>query len=92
MLKVVTSDYVAAAGDNLLAGVKLAPDAITILDHVPMREALIAGLRAWPGRVVDGADRKIYDATRPRLKYAPPRPMRCTPTAMVTGGPKRGPT
>jgi hypothetical protein len=92
MLNVVTSDYVVASGDNLLEGVSLAADAITIHSQLPMREALIAGLRAYPGHKIDGRDKRLYDARRPRLKYTPPRPMRCATAALVSGEPMRGPT
>jgi 5'-nucleotidase len=92
MLKVVTSDYVVAHGDNLLEGVKLEPGAITIHRELPMRESIISGLRAWPGHRIDGRDRRIFDAKRPRLKYAPPRPMRCESAALMSGDPVRGPT
>lgn len=92
VLKVVTSDYVAANGDNLLEGVPLAPGAITIHPELRMREMLILGLRAWPGHRIDGQDRRIYDAKRPRLRYTPPRPMRCQQAALMSGDPVRGPT
>ncbi|HET6334173.1 MAG TPA: bifunctional UDP-sugar hydrolase/5'-nucleotidase [Polyangiales bacterium] len=92
VLKVVTSDYVTASGDNLLDGVPLAPGAITILPHVPMRESLIAGLRSWPGRRIDGHDKRIYDARKPRLKFTPPRPVKCLTTALMSGETVRGPT
>lgn len=92
VLNVVTSDYVAASGDNLLEGVPLGPGAITILPQLPMREALIMGLRSWPGRRIDGHDKRIYDAKRPRLKFTPPRPVKCQTTALMSGEPVRGPT
>jgi 2',3'-cyclic-nucleotide 2'-phosphodiesterase (5'-nucleotidase family) len=77
VLKVVTSDYVAASGDNLLDGVPLGPNAITVLANAPMRETLIAGLRSWPGRRIDGRDKRLYDAKNPRLRFPPPRPVKC---------------
>lgn len=92
VLNVVTSDYVATSGDNLLEGVMLAPDAITIHPELPMRESLIVGLRAYPGHKLDGRDKRLYDSKHPRLKYTPPRPVRCATPALVSGEPVRGPT
>jgi 5'-nucleotidase len=92
VLNVVTSDYVAASGDNLLDGVLLAPDAITIHPQLPMREALIMGLRNYPGHKIDGRDKRLYDPKHPRLKFTPPRPVRCATTALVSGEPVPGPT
>jgi hypothetical protein len=72
--------------------VPLAADAITIHPQLAMRDALITGLRAYPGRKIDGRDKRLYDARNPRLKFTPPRPVRCATTALISGEPVRGPT
>ena len=77
VLTVVTSDYVAASGDNLLDGVPLAPDAIKIHSKLSMRDSLIDGLKRYFGGKINGADPRFYDAKRPRLRYPGPRPIRC---------------
>jgi 5'-nucleotidase len=90
VLKVVTSDYVAASGDNLLDGVTVTPQSLKIYDSLPMRDALITGLRAYSGGKIDGNDRQLYDPKHPRLRYPAPRPVRCAETALLNAAP--GPT
>jgi 5'-nucleotidase len=81
MLTVVTSDYVVASGDGLLSGVTLPADRIRIQSTLTMREALIMGLQNYAGGKIDGADPKLYDKLRPRLRFTPPRPVQCPATA-----------
>ncbi|HKP61606.1 MAG TPA: 5'-nucleotidase C-terminal domain-containing protein [Polyangiales bacterium] len=91
MLTVVTSDYVVASGDGLLAGVNLPAERIRIQTGPTMREALIMGLQSYTKGRIDGGDRRIYDKQRPRLRYTPPRPVQC-PGPTVPSVAAQGPT
>jgi hypothetical protein len=77
MLTVVTSDYVVASGDGLMAGVSVPAERIRIQNGPTMREALIMGLRSYTKGKIDGNDRRLYDKQRPRLRFTPPRPVQC---------------
>ena len=92
VLRVVTSDYVAASGDELLEGVVLPPANVVMHPERTMREALILGLQGYGGGRIDGADRRIYDPKRPRLRYPGPRPVRCGTTALGANTAVQGPT
>ena len=76
-LHVVTSDFLASAGDGLLAGMKLGPDAVKIARDRPIRDALLDGLREYPGGALSGEDQRLFDRKKPRLRYAGSRPVRC---------------
>lgn len=76
-LRVATSDFLASSGDGLIAGVQLDPGAITISRDRPIRDALLQGLRAYPGGVLSGEDKRLYDREHPRIRHPGERPVRC---------------
>lgn len=76
-LQVVTSDFLASSGDGLLTGMELAPGAITISRDHPIRDALIDGLREYPGGELSGDDKRLFDRSRPRISYPGERPVLC---------------
>jgi len=76
-LRVVTSDFLASAGDGLLTGMQLDPDAITISRDHPIRDALIDGLREYPGGELSGDDKRLFDRSHPRISYPGDRPVLC---------------
>jgi 2',3'-cyclic-nucleotide 2'-phosphodiesterase (5'-nucleotidase family) len=76
-LRVVTSDFLASAGDGLLAGMQLDHAAIAIERDRPIRDALLEGLREYPGGTLSGDDKRLYDRNKPRIRYAGTRPVRC---------------
>jgi 2',3'-cyclic-nucleotide 2'-phosphodiesterase (5'-nucleotidase family) len=82
ILTVVTSDYVVASGDGLMAGVSVPAERIRIQSGPTMREALIMGLQSLTRGKINGSDRRLYDKQRPRLSFTPPRPVQC-PAAQV---------
>ncbi len=87
VLRVVTSDYVAASGDELLHGVKLPAANVVIHPERTMRDALISGLQSYGGGRIDGRDPKLFDGKRPRLQYPAPRPVRCEVARLGAQGP-----
>lgn len=76
-MRVVTSDFIASAGDGLLVGMKLEPGSIKVTHERPIREALIAGLRAYPGGKLSGDDKRLYDRLKPRIRFPGARPVLC---------------
>lgn len=76
-LQVVTSDFLASSGDGLLAGMPIAPDAIKIERDRPIRDALIDGLRVYPGGELSGDDKRLFDREHLRISYPGHRPVRC---------------
>lgn len=78
MLTVVTSDFLAASGDDAMKGQTLGPEALTITRDRLMRDALLDRLMAYPGGKIDGSDKRLFDPMRPRLRYPGVRPVLCS--------------
>jgi 5'-nucleotidase len=76
-LLVATSDFLASSGDGLLTGMQLDPGAITISRDRPIRDALLEGLREYPGGAVSGDDKRLFDRDHPRIRFPGERPMSC---------------
>jgi 5'-nucleotidase len=76
-LSVVTSDFLASGGDELLPGIAGAQDAVEFHRDVPMRDALIRGLAAVRGGRLDGRARALFDPAHPRVRYVGERPLQC---------------
>lgn len=77
LMTVVTSDFLASAGDGVLIGQNIEPGAITIQRDRPIRDALLEGLSSWPGGKLDGSDKSLFDPEHPRVWYPGPRPVSC---------------
>lgn len=75
-LTILTSDFLATGGDGIFSDLARArPEAFTIEDDPPIREAMATALRARGGTVSRGA---LFDARHPRIRYAGgSRPVRC---------------
>jgi 5'-nucleotidase len=76
-LRVTTSDFLASTGDGLLTGMQLDPGAITITRDRPIRDALLYGLREYPGGTLSGDDKRLFDPSQPRIRYPGERPVSC---------------
>jgi 5'-nucleotidase len=76
-LLLVTNDYVASRGDALLREDSVAPGGVTVYRERLIRDALVEGLRAYPGGRIDGTDPKLFDAGHPRMQYPGARPVHC---------------
>jgi len=76
-LRVATSDFLASSGDGLLTGMELAPGAVSIARDRPIRDALIDGLREYPGGELSGDDKRLFDRNHPRISYPGERPVLC---------------
>lgn len=76
-LTVVTSDFLAASGDGVMAGLALPPEAIHIERDRIIRDALLDGLTSYPGGKLDGADKRLFDPSAPRIRYEGTRPLHC---------------
>lgn len=76
MLTVLTSDFLATGGDGFFAALHEAhPEAFTIEDDPPIREAMASALRARGGRL---DPRTLVDRRHPRIAYpGGHRPVRC---------------
>lgn len=70
-LTLLTTDFLATGGDGLLAGIKFDLEAMP-----PVRDEMGRMLAAHP-QVYD--PKALFDASRPRLTYPAPRPVRCGP-------------
>ena len=75
-LTILTSDFLATGGDGIFSDLARArPDAFTLEDDPPIREAMAAALRARGGSL---SRRTLLDARHPRIRYAGgSRPVRC---------------
>ncbi len=75
-LTVLTSDFLATGGDGIFGELSRArPEAFTLEDGPPIREAMASALRARGGTL---ARSSLIDARRPRIRYAGGgRPVRC---------------
>lgn len=75
-LTVLTSDFLATGGDGIFSDLASArPEAFTLEDDPPIREAMAAALRARGGTL---ARRALIDAAHPRIRYpGAGRPVRC---------------
>lgn len=75
-LVVLTSDFLATGGDGFFGTLREArPDAFTLEDDPPIREAMASALRARGGRLDPSV---LLDATRPHIRYpGGSRPVRC---------------
>jgi 2',3'-cyclic-nucleotide 2'-phosphodiesterase (5'-nucleotidase family) len=78
-LSVVTSDFLASQTEGAMAGLSLPPGAIQIERDRSMRDALVAGLRAYPEGRIDGADPRLFDPKHPRIQFAGVKPLICKP-------------
>jgi 5'-nucleotidase len=76
-LLVATSDFLASSGDGLITGMQLDPGAITISRDRPIRDALLEGLREYPGGAVSGDDKRLFDRNHPRIRFPGERPVQC---------------
>jgi 2',3'-cyclic-nucleotide 2'-phosphodiesterase (5'-nucleotidase family) len=75
-LVLVTSDFLAAGGDGMLADAGLAESAIRFESGANIRDAMAEALRARGGRI-SGDDRRLRDPDRPRVALPGPRPVQC---------------
>lgn len=80
-LSLVTSDYVVARGDGLFRDTSAPRHELVLHRDKKVRDALVAGLRAWRGGKLDGQDKRLFDPKRPRIAYPGRRPVRCPSTA-----------
>jgi hypothetical protein len=77
-LAVLSTDFLAAGGDGAFGPVRARdPDAITIEDDPPVREAMAEALAALAGQELQV--RASYDPDAPRVRMPGPRPIRCAP-------------
>jgi 2',3'-cyclic-nucleotide 2'-phosphodiesterase (5'-nucleotidase family) len=76
-LRVATSDFLARSGDGLLVGMQLEEGAISVARDKLVRDALIAGLQAYPGATVSPDDKRLFDRDKPRIAYPGSRPVTC---------------
>jgi 2',3'-cyclic-nucleotide 2'-phosphodiesterase (5'-nucleotidase family) len=72
-LVVTTSDFLATGGDGFFAGAKA-----KIEIGVPMRDSIVAVLRARGGRL-DPGDARLFDPKHPRIDLPGPVPVKCGP-------------
>ncbi|HEX7479184.1 MAG TPA: bifunctional UDP-sugar hydrolase/5'-nucleotidase [Polyangiales bacterium] len=86
-LLVVTSDFLAARGEGLLTGAVDDEKAVTIHRDRQMREALLDGLKAYPGARIDGRARALFDPAEPRIRYPGTRPVACPAAAPSASAP-----
>ena len=73
-LVMVTNDFLASGGDDMLAGLDLPSDAIRFEDGATIRDAIAGVLRARGGHL-RGDD--LRDPRAPRIALPGPRPVRC---------------
>jgi 2',3'-cyclic-nucleotide 2'-phosphodiesterase (5'-nucleotidase family) len=79
MLTVITSDFLASQGDGALGGLSLGPERLNVQRERSIRSALVAGLRAYPNRRLDGRDLRLFDPQHLRITYVGARPIACPP-------------
>ena len=73
---VVTSDFLASGGDDMLGGLDLPADAVVFEESATIRDAVAEVLRARRGRL-RGDDPRLLDPKRPRIAMPGPRPIQC---------------
>ncbi|HET9953114.1 MAG TPA: bifunctional UDP-sugar hydrolase/5'-nucleotidase [Polyangiaceae bacterium] len=78
-LRILTSDYLATGGDQLLTPLALSEGRIQPLGNELMRDALARGLARRPRR--DPQSVRVIDPKHPRLQLPSPRPVRCSGSA-----------
>ena len=77
VLTVVTSDFLTSQGDGILGGLRLGADNLSVQHEHLVRDAILDGLRNYPGGRIDGSDKRLYDPTQPRIRYTGARPLQC---------------
>lgn len=79
-LDVLTSDFLATGGDGAFARLReSAPEAITIEEDPPIREAMVEALAAFAGQTL--APTAFADPARPRITLPGERPLDCEPSS-----------
>jgi 2',3'-cyclic-nucleotide 2'-phosphodiesterase (5'-nucleotidase family) len=78
VLTVATSDFLTSQSTGILGGLKLGPDNLSVQQDHLVRDAILDGLRNYPGGRIDGSDKRLYDPTQPRIRYPGKRPVRCS--------------
>jgi 5'-nucleotidase len=82
VLTVVTSDFLTSQGDGILGGLRLGADNLSVQQEHLVRDAILDGLRNYPGGHIDGSDKRLYDPTQPRIRYTGARPLHCKTAAL----------
>jgi 5'-nucleotidase len=83
VLTVVTSDFLTSQGDGLLGGLTLGPKNLTVQHDRMIRDAIVKGLLSYPGRQIDGSDKRLFDPAHLRIRYPGTRPVRCATAAQA---------
>ena len=76
-LTLVTSDFLASGGDNILGVTDLDQGAIQIHDDGPIIRDGIAEVLARRGGTLHARDKRLYDKAAPRFVYPGKRPVKC---------------
>jgi hypothetical protein len=73
----VTSDFLASGGDNILGITDLDQGAIQIDDDGPLIRDGIAEVLAHRGATLHAGDKRVFDKAAPRFVYPGKRPVKC---------------
>ncbi len=76
-LTLVTSDFLASGGDNIIEVGEVDQGAIVIHDDGPMIRDGIAEVLARRGGTLHAGDKHLYDKAAPRFAYPGKRPVKC---------------
>ena len=76
-LTMVTSDFLASGGDNILGITDLDQGAIRIDDDGPLIRDGIAEVLARRGGTLHARDKRVFDKAAPRFAYPGKRPVKC---------------